>query len=278
MAQENFNSTENINVPHNISLWFQKDWDGDFIEFGDCVVDGVDLAPEFAEHQSYRNGVRALRKRIMTGRGGGVSVTLFEPNILNLQRALYGGDISKPDPADQPTWYDAAKVQIEDNAAGSEVGIDFTKFEDSAVIAQLDNEGAASDDNEILAIEVYAATDWEEGGVDPINNSLDELTTDGFLTIDTPGSLVAGNWRYVRYAWLATEMARTELFSKTVVEGAAQLQARNTQGGAEQLWHFNSVNVPSNGAIPFPTDAVQSVPLTLSLMEKDGSFGYVYVK
>ena len=279
MAQENFNSVENISVPHNISLWFRQDWTGDWKEFGDCTVDGVDLAPEFADHQSYRNGVRALRKRIMTGRGGTLSVTLHEPNIVNLQRALYGGTISTPAAASQPTWYDAQRVQIEykTNAAAGNKGIDFAKFEAAAVWGQLDDdtpvEGGGS--NELFAIDVFASTDYAEASQYAQTTS-DEIDADGFFEFATAPAV--GTWVYVRYAWKATTMPRTEMFGVTVIEGAAQLQARNTTGGAEQLWHFNSVNVASHGAIAYPSDAVQSVPLQLSLMEKDGSFGYCYAK
>ena len=78
MAQEAFNSANNINIAHNVSMWFQRDFVGDFVELGDLLVDGVTLAPEFADFRSYRNGINALRKRLLTSRTASMTATLNE--------------------------------------------------------------------------------------------------------------------------------------------------------------------------------------------------------
>ncbi len=91
MAQEPLNSPENINLPHGVSAWFQRDFVGAFVEVGDMVVDSFSPTPEFLEHFSYRDGLRALRKRLLTQKSATMGLTLNEPSILNLQRVLFGG-------------------------------------------------------------------------------------------------------------------------------------------------------------------------------------------
>ena len=75
MAQEPLNSPENINLPHGVSGWFQRDFTGSFIEVGDMVVDSFSPTPEFLEHFSYRDGIRALRKRLLTQKSATMGIT-----------------------------------------------------------------------------------------------------------------------------------------------------------------------------------------------------------
>lgn len=265
MAQLTLNNPDNINVPSNVSVWFDKDWAGTWLELGDCIVDGVDLAPEFAEHRSYRNGVNALRKRILTAKAASVSLTLSEPNLLNLHRAVYGGAIETSG-FTKPTIREGRMMQAID-AGGSDFYFDIAAEDSNAY-----------DEGLVLAdFEFYAAADYQEAT--DLAESGDSYDSQGRYFVESASVTNETDWFYVKYSWQPTAAVhRTELFGVSVVEGACQIQARNVAGGADQYWYFNSVNLAPNGAIPTPLDAVQTVPLTLTLQERGGSFGYVYAE
>lgn len=260
MAQEAPNSSNNINLPHNISIWFQQNWTGDFYELGDCLIDAFSITPEFTEHNSYRNGLAALRKRLLTNRAATLGATLYEPNITNLQRVLYGGTIST---GNSVTVYEGRHMTVE-GVAGAAY-FDMTTVED--------------DVDAVTITGVYAATDVQEG-TNLISVDIDP-DSDGQAVIDeTDVGLDIGDIAYVRYQITVTTMFGTEIFgaSEATIEGAAQVQARNTQGGVQQIWSLASVQLAPNGDLSYPLDAVQSVPVLLTLQERSGTFGTLYTK
>lgn len=260
MTQEALNSSNNINLAHNVSLWFQKDFTGNFFELGDCVVDGVSLAPEFAEHRSYRNGLNALRKRLLTNRAASVAATLNEPNAKNLERVLFGTDTVT---GDTVTVYEGKHLTVKDGGSGNLV-IDLTDANET-------------DFGIITVTGIFAATDVLEG----TNLLSANLTPDTDGLVDIPDTdFSEGDIVYVRY-----ELAETGLFSTTIfgatdatIEGAARLQSRNLQGGVVQIWELASVSLSPNGDLTYPVDAVQTVPVLMTLQERAGSFGKVYTK
>ena len=264
MSQLTLNNPDNLNVPSAVSVWFDKDWAGTWVELGDCVVDGVDLAPEFAEHRSYRNGINALRKRILTAKAGTINITLNEPNLLNLQRGVYGGTIETSG-VTAPTIREGRMMQLTDGGSGAGSHYFDIDEEDTNAVAGL---SATSD------FEIYAAADYLEA-IDLQDSGDTWVNSVGQYVHATLSDLTA--WYYVKYNWTAPgTINRTEIFGVNVIEGACQIQARNFEGGSDQVWYLNSVNLAPNGTIPTPLDAIQTIPVTLSLQERNGGFGHIY--
>jgi len=261
MAQEAFNSTNNINIPHNVSIWFQRDFSGNYVELGDLLVDGIALSPEFKDHRSYRNGINALRKRLLTGRSATVTATLHEPNIRTFERVIFG---STPVTGQSKTVYEGKHLTVQSDENGT--------FVDMA-------DAGETDFDNIVVTGIYAASDALEAS-NLISANID-LVTDGYARFDgTDTGLDAGDIVYVKYSVTVASLYSTEIFGATnaTVEGAAQLQARNLQGGVVQIWELASVNLASNGELSYPLDDVQTVPIILSLQERAGTFGKVYTK
>lgn len=261
MAQEAFNSTNNINLAHNVSMWFQRDFTGDYSELGDLVVDGVNLAPEFADFRSYRNGINALRKRLLTSRAATITATLNEPNIRNLERVLFG---TTPVSGDSITAYEGKHLTVKADGSGEYLDL---------------NDAGETDFANITVTAIYAATDVLEATNLISANIVPD--TDGFIRFDgTDLGIAIGAIVYVRYEIETDSMFSTEIYGadNATVEGAAQLQARNLQGGVIQIWELASVSLAPNGDLVYPIDAVQTVPVSLSLQERSGTFGKVYTK
>lgn len=260
MAQEILNSSNNINIAHNVSLWFQRDFAGNYTEFGDLVVEGVALAPEFADHRSYRNGINALRKRLLTSRAASITATLAEPNIKNLERVLFG---TVPASGESVTAFETKHLTVKD-IGGGVLGIDMV-------------DAGETDFANISVTRVYDSADVLEqeehlgGAVQP--------DTDGHVALGGT-DIALGDLVAVSYTITVEDLFSTEIFGATnaTVEGAARLQARNLQGGVVQLWELASVNVAPNGDMTYPLDAVQTVPVLMSLQERAGTFGKVYTK
>jgi len=261
MAQQAFNSTENINIAHNVSMWFQRDFAGDFVELGDLLVDGVSLAPEFAEFRSYRNGINALRKRLLTSRTASITATLNEPSIRNLERVLFG---STPVTGASVTALEGKHLTVKSGGSGLYVDLaDAGESDFSAITVK-----AVYDSDDALEATNLIASDILPG-------------TDGDVILsDTDTGLAVDDSVYVRYEISVDSLFSTEIYgaSNTTVEGSARLQARNLQGGVVQLWALSSVNLAPNGDLTYPLDAVQTVPILATLQERSGTFGTVYTK
>lgn len=258
MAQEVLNSTNNINIADTVSAWFQQDWTGSWYELGDCVVDGVSLTPEFLEFRSYRNGLNSLRKRILSATAAEITMTLNEPNIVNLQRVTYGGTISS---GDSVTVYEGRHVTIGTDAEGDY--IDLSELE------------TGPRDTTITGIyevtDVTQATNLLSANVTP--NTDFRYHFDATDIGSSPGDIV-----YVTYEVAMTSMYSTEIFgsSTSSIEGAFRLQVRNETGGVVQVWDLASVTLAPNGDMPLPLDGIQTIPMTATLQERSGTFGRVY--
>ena len=289
MAQNNLNSTNNINIPNCISLWFNKDFAVDtqtagttptnaWVEFGDCLIDGVSITPDYAEHRSYRNGRNSLRKRLLTVQNCSINATLNEPNIQNLQRVLYGGTIQD---SQSVRVFEARQMELKEPSTGV-FQFDFTPEEGGA------HDIAAS---EFLITGIFNITDVTES-----ENLLDDAKvadTDGLVTLSatdktnvtTAGGVgstahVAGDMLYVKFETTVTGMTSTEIYGSTTntIEGAARLEARNNKGGTVQIWDIASASLSPNGDLGYPLDAIQTVPLTMTLQEREGTWGTLFTK
>ena len=259
MTMKTFNSSDNINIAHAISLWFDKDFGDSYVELGDCVVDSVSLSPEFIEFNSYRNARNSLRKKILNKNSAEVSVTLNEPNITNIQRVIYGGAVSTSQTA---TALEGRVMTTYADTAG--LYVDFT--DDT-------NEPTVSD---VTVTGIYLNTDvLEASAITPTNAAPD---TNGCVYLPAT-DVSAGDSVYVKYSVAYTGMYKTEIFGSTdsTIEGACKLQARNTGGGIVQLWDIAAVTLAPNGDLTYPLDTWQTVPITLTLAERGGTWGHIYM-
>lgn len=259
MSQEILNSEDNIAIAHGVSFWFQRDHLGSYRELGDLVLDGITLSPDFFEFRSYRFGINALRKRLLTGKNASMTLTLNEPNILNLQRAVFGGSISTLQ----------ATTQLE--------GRIFT--------VQLDGNGTYIDFDAIGETGFGAITVVDMFNVTDPTYSTSLLTVD--LTLNTDGKayfdqtdagVESGDEVYVQYEKSRTGLFKTEIFGSDTasIEGAAKLQILNPQGGIAQIWDIASVSLSPNGDMSAALDSIQTIPMTATLQERSGTFGNIY--
>jgi hypothetical protein len=258
-GQEVLNSTNNINIPDTVSMWFQQDFTGDFTELGDLIVDGISLTPEFLDFRSYRNGLNSIRKRLLTATAATMTLTLNEPNIVNLQRVVFGGAIAT---GDTVTALEGRHLTVERDGAG--------EFIDLATAG----ETAFGD---ITVTGMYLTDDVTEAT--NLLSANGTVNTDGQFRFDgTDAGAGEGTIVYLKYSISMTSMLSSEIFGSTTatIQGAARFQARNEQGGVTQIWDLASVSLAPNGDMPFPLDAIQTIPLTATLEERSGTFGKVY--
>lgn len=265
MAQEPLNSPENINLPHGVSGWFQRDFTGSFIEVGDMIVDSFSPTPEFLEHFSYRDGIRALRKRLLTQKSATMGLTLNEPSILNLQRILFGGTITR----------DNAFTLHEGRQAVLEIGTDDELFIN---VATMDSKVTVAN---VVITDVFELSDPTEefgmavqgGGIPDVNNRVEIQNT-------TETTAVSGDTVYVKYTIAETSFFKTEFYgaTDTKIEGAFELNLRNQSGGIIQIYDLSSVQISPNGDIALPIDGIQTLPMLLTLQERLGTFGDIYAK
>ena len=260
MSQEILNSNDNISIAHAVSFWFQRDFTGEYRELGDLVVDGVTLSPEFLDHRSYRFSINALRKRLLTAKNASMTITLNEPNILNLQRATFGGDIST---GQSTTQLEGRTFNVRLDGGGTYI--------------DLQNDAGESTFSGLVVTEIFAVTDPTystnliSGNISP--------DTEGKVYFDaTDTGLDEDDEVYVQYEKTLTGLFRTEIFgsSSASIEGAAKFQVLNPQGGVLQLWDIASVSLAPNGDLPYPLDGVQTIPMTATLQERSGTFGNIY--
>ena len=288
MAQAVINSSDNINIANTISLWFNQDWAADtqtvgstptnaWLEFGDCFIDGVSITPDFAEHRSYRNGRNSLRKRLLVVQNCAISATLNEPNIKNFQRVLYGGAI---DTNASVTIYEGRHLELK----GTEGAVEYFDIAtDAGEVEDFDASGI-----DFVCTGIYATTDVTEG-TNLLSAGVKHTDTDGKLNFGPgavtghPGGfgstdITVGQTYYVKYQYTKTSMTSSEIYGATnsTVEGAARLQARNVKGGTVQIWEIASAQLAPNGDLTYPLDAVQQVPVTMTLQERSGTWGKIY--
>lgn len=258
---DTFNSNDNITIAHGISLWFQRDWAGAFVELGDCVVDGVDLAPEFYEFRSYRNGRNSLRKKLLVDASASINVTLNEIHAVNLQRVVYGSAVTA---GASCTMRDARQLTVHCETNGLYVDLVTDASEPVATVTSCTVTG------------IYPDTDVLHTMGASIQNT---TPTAAGLVFFSHTDLEEGDTVYVTYTIAKSGMFSTEIFgaSDSTIEGAAQLNIRNMNGGVVQCWDLASVALAPNGSISLPVDSHQTLPMVLTLAERGGTWGTIYV-
>lgn len=260
MSQAILNSNDNISIANGVSIWFQPNFTGEYEELGDLVVDGVTLSPEFLDHRSYRFGINALRKRLLTQKNASMTITINEPNILSLQRAVFG---STPTSGESATAFQGARYTVRADGGGTYIDL------------QID--GGESIFSNITVTEIFASTDALYAADLLGTNAVPD--TEGKVYFDaTDAGLDEGDLVYVKYQKALTGLYKTEIFGSSTasIEGAAKFQVLNEQGGVLQLWDIASISLAPNGDLPYPLDAVQTIPMTATLQERSGTFGNIY--
>lgn len=263
MAQKLLTNKDNIFIPNGLSCWFQSGWSGNYSELGDLEDVSITLDPTFEDVWSNRYGVAAKRTRLTTQKNASVALTLREPNVENLQRVLFGGAMS---PAQSVTIYESAVLTVQ-AADSMGVYVDWTKAEDTAA-------------NVASIVAAYRTSDVDKSNpLDPVETVPD--STDNrlhFAALTT--SLTAGEEVIVFYTKTETGCVKVEIFGDTdlQIEGAAQFQCRSQDGGIMQIWALEAVSLTPNGDLTYPLDAHQTVPLLMTMQERNGTFGYIYVK
>ena len=280
MAQEVVNSSNNINIPNTISLWFNHNWgttSSSWKEFGDLYIDGVSVTPDFAEHRSYRNGRNSLRKRLLVVQNCAITATLNEPNIQNFQRVLYGGTINT---SDSVTVYEGRHLELK----GTEGAEEYFDLANDA--GEVENMATLEGGDDFIVTGVFNVTDTTEAtNLLEANATVD---TDG-RAVFGPGDgshgenlgatdLTVGTTYYVRYQYNKGSMTSTEIYGATAstIEGSARLQARNVKGGTVQIWEIASAQISPNGDIGYPLDGIQQIPMLMTLQERSGTWGKIY--
>jgi hypothetical protein len=260
LSQEIINSNENISLPNGVSFWFDEGYTGVFRELGDLLVDGISLAPEFFDHRSYRFGINALRKRLLTAKNASITMTLNEMNIQNLQRGVFGGVVTSGNSFDA---FEGRKFTVRLTGGNTYVDLDNdageTNFGDITIT------GLFADSDVLFSTNLISADLFPD--------------TDGRVFFDsTDTGLEEGDEVYVQYEKAVTGLFKTEIFGSTSasIEGAAQFQVLSPQGGVLQIWSIASVSLAPNGDMPVPLDGVQTIPLIATLQERSGTFGNIY--
>lgn len=259
MSQEVLNSSNNINIAHGISVWFQQDFSGSFLELGDCLIGDVTPIAEFAEFRSYRNGRNVMRKRLLTTTGATIAATLHEPNIKNFQRVLYGGT---PESGQSVTVYEGRHLTVRSGTDG--------------LYVDLNEDASETDYTSITVSGIYLTSDvLEANPITPTNTTPDANGHVWFVYTD----LSEGDTVYVKYTVPYASTYSSEIFgaNDTTIEGAARIQVRCMKGGIAQIWDLASVALSPNGGLSYPMDAVQTIPIQLTMQERGGTYGKIYV-
>lgn len=233
----------NVAIPHGISFFFKRSGATDWLDFGDIADVSITPVAEFLEHQSNRKGINAVVKRILTNRSLTLDMTLNEINIENMRLALYAGA------------HATDSINILETAT-------LTSSNDTLTLTE--------DADDVLVVVS------EDGGT---SYTFSHTGPSASITGLTPAS--DGETLHVTYEVAFDEGDPTvsiELLDTTTIEGMGRFQIRNNKGGFAQIFEFDDVQIAPNGAIPTPADAIQNLPLTITVQELNGKFGRVYFK
>lgn len=235
----------NVSIPHGVSFFFRRTGDTDFMDFGDLQDVSITPVAEFLEHSSNRKGINAVVKRILTNRSLTIDMTLNEVNTENVRIAFYGGAITS-----------GVSVSVLETATPTTTGSDTLTLPEpaSSLVALVSEDGGTT----------YTYT---HAGT-PVS------PTDAVTGITpAPG---AGVVLHALYEVSFQDTHRIELLDTTTIEGAARFQIRNNKGGLAQVFELDDVQIAPNGAIPTPADAIQNLPIVVTVQELNGQFGRIY--
>jgi hypothetical protein len=246
------NISRNVQIPHGVRLMFLESGTTSWINLGDLSDVSVTPLAEFLEAFSNHDGKNALVKRILTNRGISIECTLNEINVENLKLVFMGG----------ATGTQSKTIQVAEVVTGSintgnpNSEVDYTLSDTPTGTVTVKSESGATT--------YTATTDYTISGVT--------------ITAETTGSInVDGNKIHVSYGTNIGSSTKFEVLGNTEIEGQAQFQIRNQDGGLSQILELSSVTIAPTGAIATPVDAIQTLPLTLTAQAVNGSFGDMFL-
>lgn len=244
------NISRNVQIPHGVRLMFLESGTTSWINLGDLSDVSVTPLAEFLEAFSNHDGKNALVKRILTNRGISIECTLNEINVENLKLVFMGG----------ATGTQTKTIQVAETLTG---------YEDAngSVLYTLGDTPAIGS----------TITVRPEAGGTPYNETSDYTVSSGVLTAVSAALDVDGNKVHVSYETSLGSATKFEVLGNTEIEGQAQFQIRNQDGGLSQILELSSVTIAPTGAIATPVDAIQTLPLTLTAQAVNGSFGDMFM-
>lgn len=246
------NLSRNIAIAHGVKLFFKDETATTpvYRDLGDLSDLAVNPVVEFVEHFSNHDGVNSLAKRIVQSRSLTIDATLNEINEENLMLAMFGGTKSTSGTIN----YQFAEVVSED-AAGDTFTLTHTPVASS--------------------LKVYKEKDDTA-----VTNTADADFTLATNVVTAVGSGAIENETKIRVEY-TVEMAsatKSELFGQTNYHGEVQLHVLNNQGGVAQIFQLDDALISPNGSLNFPVDGVQSLPITIRSLVKNGRIGDMYLK
>lgn len=272
MARPGFlgsNVANNVQVPGGVGFFFKETGSSDWLDLG--ALTGVSIEPtiEFLEYSTNRRGVNALAKRILTSRGLSISATLEEVNPDNLRLAFFGG--ANTTPSSGVAYVDTEAPLAFDGGvtSGDDFAWDLTVA--NATVLSVKSADGGTEYTEGGGNDYTVSATGGSGGVTRIS-----AVAGGSL--ETASSV--GHQIHVTYSVNSgtTDVEVSEILDDTSIVGAGQFIIRNPGGGLLQIYEFDQIEVAPAGAIDISADAVQSIPLTLTVQELNGKFGRIYTK
>ena len=249
------NLSRNTSIAHGVKLFFKDETvavaNQKWRDLGDLSDLTCNPAAEFLEHFSVHDGKNALAKRIMNSRSLTIDATLNEINGDNLRLALYGGA-----PDDTGTInYPFSEVLSED-AAGDTFTLSNIPVASSVVVY------LEGDETALTAVTGYA-----------INESTGVISAGS-----TAATIEDATKIRVDYTVALTAATKTELFGETNYHGGVQFHILNNEGGVLQIMELDDALVTPSGPMNIPVDGIQSLPITITSLVKNGLIGRSYFK
>jgi hypothetical protein len=251
------NLSRNIAIAHGVKLFFKDETKTTpvFHDLGDLSDLTVTPVVEFVEHFSNHDGRNSLAKRIVQSRSLTIEATLNEINEENLKIAFFGGT---KDPSGTIN-YQFSEVLSE--GAADTFTLTHTPVADSVLAYKEKDETAVTNSG-------------DSGG----SGGADFTYTSNTLTAVGSGALDGETKIRVEYTVAMTSATKTELFGETEIHGAIQLHVLNNQGGVAQIFSIEDALITPSGSLNYPVDGIQSIPITIRSLAKNGKIGDVYLK
>jgi hypothetical protein len=244
------NAAKNVQVVGGVGLFVQVEGDSRWIDLGAMSDIELEPATEFLEYNSHRRGTNALVKRILTNRALTMNATLEEVNPDNLRFAFLGGSpISN------------ASVNILESAVLTSTASDTVILPEVA--------------DDVLQV---ASSDGQDDLAATPSDPSNDLQTDGITLNIAPGTGAGVEVHVIYHVAQTTDSESMEILESSLLQGIAQFRIRNTQGGLAQVYEMDSIDLAPNGAVPIPQEEIQSLPVTLTVREKNGKFGRIYTQ
>ncbi len=247
------NIARNVDFGHTVRLFVKRTGTTEWLDLGD--LDEVNITPtvEVFEHTSNHDGRTAIAKRIVQTKALSLGVVLNEVNIANLRFGLFAGAAQTGSINAIAT--ETPKVTSSNTLVLSEVAntVISVRSEDGETTYALTTDYPLDSDGVTINIVSSSSLDTDTATDDKIHVTLD---------------VAFGG---------AAPTRKIELLDVGIIEGVAQFQIRNSEGGLSQIMELDAVSITPNGDLGVPKDGIQSIPITIAANILNGQFGRVYL-